>query len=415
LKIAEGETPYWGKVKTWDVEKKRGFIMCEEVYAQHEQDVYVFDTILRGCGAAPGDTVAFFLHISEKTHLPQVSAPILRIGAKGGFAHKGRFKRVPDKEHGFLECSETHDFFGRDVYVNKDAAALLQPNDLVCFNVKLNFDKMPNIDDKFELVDEFWEPVPGDLSQSRTDPVVEMQRFVMKGKSKGMDPEAMARHLQKIAAETGASHEELNSMVVSVLTTPAEKGFGKGGPQNATRTGEVFTGRIKSFSADNNYGFIASDACTAKYNRDCFFSGKLVEGARVVCKAGAEVEFDIGVNNRNQPQALSLRMLGSTAPPLSAQQPALSQSAFSAQPGLAHAYPTQPAPQIYSYPPLPPQQVPAHLTQTQYSAQQALAQTIQITSVTQPDYAHQLSVQPVGYPYGLPSADEPAAKRTRWA
>eukprot|EP00439_Symbiodinium_sp_Y106_P022008 s4319_g2.t1 len=57
---------------------------------------------------------------------------------------KGIFKSGKEGSFGFIECQPTREFFGRDVYVNKDLAAGLESGQLVCFNVYLNRDNMPN-------------------------------------------------------------------------------------------------------------------------------------------------------------------------------------------------------------------------------------------------------------------------------
>lgn len=61
-KIAAGEQVYFGKIKTYDAEKQRGYIVCEEVWNMSGCDVYAFGKVLEQSMAGPGDTVAFFLH-----------------------------------------------------------------------------------------------------------------------------------------------------------------------------------------------------------------------------------------------------------------------------------------------------------------------------------------------------------------
>merc|ERR1719420_77848 len=80
MKLQNGEPLYFGKVKTFDAEKKRGYIVCEEIFNESGMDVYVFGNVLEPSGGAPGDTVAFFVHWSAAGQ-PQASMPMIRISS----------------------------------------------------------------------------------------------------------------------------------------------------------------------------------------------------------------------------------------------------------------------------------------------------------------------------------------------
>jgi len=190
FKIRSGEPCYIGQVKNFVVERQRGFIVCEEIFNMCGDDVYVHQSVLQAAMAGPGDTVAFFVHWSPTSGKPQASAPMVRLAAADGHALKGIFK--PGPSHGFLKCDVTHEFFGRDVYVNQATAATFTEGACYAFNAYGNRDKMPNCDGKeggFEMCDEFvFEPVPGDLSSTREDPTV-----VIKGKGQGKGMESKGK------------------------------------------------------------------------------------------------------------------------------------------------------------------------------------------------------------------------------
>lgn len=288
MRIAAGEQPVYGKIKTYDAEKQRGYIVCEEVFNMCGSDVYVFEKVLAPCGAGPGDTVAFFLHWSQSSGQPQASAPMIRIAAADSYALKGLYKSGGEgKDHGFLQCDITKEFFGRDVYVNKDTAATLEPGMTVAFNVYLNRDKMPNVDAQgAEQCDPVWEPTPGDISETRTDEAVAaMAKGLKGGKGKGF-------FMGKGKEGKGGEGKTKG------------KGGGGGGGVAPTSTGESFIGTIKSFNEANNYGFIACDEVAAQYGGvDVFFHGKQLNG----CSVGEMVEFDVGLNQKGQPQAIGIR------------------------------------------------------------------------------------------------------------
>merc|ERR1719222_1171445 len=98
-KLASGEPVYSGTVKSYNVEKKHGYIVCEAIQAQCGQDVYAFEEVLSRGNAGPGDLVAFFVHWSAKGQ-PQASSPLLRLGCDEGvdWALKGTFKLGKDPE-----------------------------------------------------------------------------------------------------------------------------------------------------------------------------------------------------------------------------------------------------------------------------------------------------------------------------
>jgi cold shock CspA family protein len=171
LKIAMGEPAFVGKLRRFDAEKGSGFIACAEVYAMCHAEVYAFKPILESQGIGVGDTIVFFVHWNAKGK-PQATYELLRIATAvpGQYAMKGIYKASadPSKGFGFIEAPLAHEFFQRDVYVSKEQAALLQPNQTVAFNVKLNKDLQPSAADLVP-VDPMWEPLKGDLSQTLED------------------------------------------------------------------------------------------------------------------------------------------------------------------------------------------------------------------------------------------------------
>lgn len=345
MKIAMGSPVYWGHVKSFDFDKKRGYIACPEVAALCGQDVYVFADVLARGEAGPGDAVGFFLHWSAKGQ-PQASSPLIRLAAADSFALKGCFKPSNnDKGHGFVTCEATKEYFGRDVYVNRDLAASLGPGATVAFNVYLNRDKMPNVD-SLQAVEDHWEPLPGDLSESaeaRNAPA----SFLAASKSNAQD-KSMSKGCKGCGcagsgckwgsgkgtfmmdwdnwdeswdADWGSGwggfdmddwgkggccgDDDWNDMYGEQGGKDGCQGFSKlgfGGKNLPTPTGETFVGQVKSFNSQKNYGFILSEEISKIYGQDCFCHGNLLVGHNV----GKTVQFEVGLNHAGQPQAISV-------------------------------------------------------------------------------------------------------------
>lgn len=281
-RIQSGEPVHTGVVRSFNPDKKNGFIDCQSMQ-QYGSSVYVFQDVLERAlpiKAGPGDRVAFFIHWSPKGQ-PQASSPLIKLKAgleEGSYALKGIFKSGKEGSFGFIECQPTREFFGRDVYVNKDLAAGLESGQLVCFNVYLNRDSMPNAEG-LELCDEFWEPPEGDLS---------MMIEVDTGKGKGGK-----------ANDGGGVGKGKGKL-------PPGKISGPGSNSQPESTGEFATGVVKSFNVATNYGFITSPEVHGKYGSDVFVHGREYNEAGL--KVGDPVTFEVATNSRGQPQAINIML-----------------------------------------------------------------------------------------------------------
>eukprot|EP00929_Paragymnodinium_shiwhaense_P105835 TRINITY_DN708_c0_g1_i6.p1 TRINITY_DN708_c0_g1~~TRINITY_DN708_c0_g1_i6.p1 ORF type:complete len:295 (-),score=107.14 TRINITY_DN708_c0_g1_i6:151-1035(-) len=183
LKVSQGEKVYNGKLQYFDVERNSGFIYCQDVMNEAGQQVYAFRKVLEKCQCEVGDDVAFFLHWSEKGQ-PQASSPMLRLSSSvdNNLCFKGTFKKGK-QDYGFIQCQETEDYFGRDVYVGAQLAATIENGQLVAFNVMLNREGLPNA----SLIcpcDETYAAVPGDLSETKEMDGKGKKGFKGKGKGK---------------------------------------------------------------------------------------------------------------------------------------------------------------------------------------------------------------------------------------
>lgn len=266
VKLQMGESLFQGRVRSFSHIKKRGYIYSPEVMAISGQEVYVYQDVLTQANAGVGDQVIFFVHWSIRGQ-PQASSPMLRIsGGEKGMALKGTFKpaKSEDKQFGFIDCPEIKEYFGRDVYVNKDIAVTLIPGSTVSFNVFLNREGFPSAQAATPC-EEDWTPAPPDLSWSHEleNPANPQSAIIdLKDRSLGMGLES----------------------------TPGAK----------TATGQIFTGLVKSFNVATNYGFLECQEVKDLYGFDVFLHGNSVVHP---IEVGDAVNFELAINKRGQPQA----------------------------------------------------------------------------------------------------------------
>jgi len=185
-KLEAGDTLYVGVIDSFDVDKKCGWMTCEDLWgAKQPGEMYVHENVLNQAKAGPGDTVCNFVY--WKGDSPSASSPMIRLAAEcteenKQYALKGWYKGVIDVEKGFgfVQQGDLSALFGKDTYVTKDIGGTVRPG-WVSFNVKCYRDKNTG---KYQATatgmaacEEDWKPTPGDLSVSR--------QVEKKGKGKG--------------------------------------------------------------------------------------------------------------------------------------------------------------------------------------------------------------------------------------
>lgn len=118
---------FQGVVRKFDEEVGRGFITCSEVKKMYGEDVYVHKSVLEPCGAEVGDSVAFKVHVSHDGK-PQAKGPMRLVKKSQGESsdqqeYFGKIKSFVHKNgYGFVECEETYEKYGRDVWLGDRAA-----------------------------------------------------------------------------------------------------------------------------------------------------------------------------------------------------------------------------------------------------------------------------------------------------
>lgn len=301
-----GEPLCFGKVKSFQPDKKHGYVVCDSVFNESGQDVYVFQDVLAEGGAGVGDTIGFFVHWSAKGQ-PQASKPVVRLAASdGAYALKGTFKPGKDGTFGFIECDTTKEISGRDVYVRQDIAGGFEAGQTVKFNVFLNPQQQPNAD-SLEACPAEWEPEPADLSEAKYADI--------KGGAKGKGKKGG----DKGGWDGGKGGFSWGDMGWDGgKKGGGDKGWGKGGGKDKggkgkgggpasppTGTGKICVGTLKSFNPANNFGFIECQEVKAEYGNDVFVHGRNFESFSAT--VGMALQFEVGVSQKGQPQALNLQ------------------------------------------------------------------------------------------------------------
>jgi cold shock CspA family protein len=77
---------------------------------------------------------------------------------------------------------------------------------------------------------------------------------------------------------------------------------GGGGGRKPTPTGKAYTGTVKNFHPDKNFGFIDCPEVKAEYGNDVFTRGEYLQDKNV----GDVVYFELGLSDKGQPQALNV-------------------------------------------------------------------------------------------------------------
>lgn len=270
FRLSQGEKLYHGRIRQFNHARNRGYIMSAQAMLESGQEVYVWQDTLLQANAGVGDYVLFFLHWSVRGQ-PQASPPMLKLsGGSRTMSHKGLFSLAKDesKGFGFINCPEIKEYFGRDVFVNKDLAAGLLSGTTVCFNCFLNKDGFPTAEAVIPC-DPDWAPIPPDLSLSQE--VVDVE-----------DPNSDLQPMGSSAAESASS---------------------------ITTTGETFTGLVKSFNPNGHYGFVECKEVEEQYKQNVFIhQNNLAEPVQ----AGDTVEFELAISRKGQPQGQNVRKVVGT-------------------------------------------------------------------------------------------------------
>eukprot|EP00746_Dinoflagellata_sp_MGD_P009073 gnl/MRDRNA2_/MRDRNA2_118310_c0_seq1.p2 gnl/MRDRNA2_/MRDRNA2_118310_c0~~gnl/MRDRNA2_/MRDRNA2_118310_c0_seq1.p2 ORF type:complete len:261 (-),score=57.04 gnl/MRDRNA2_/MRDRNA2_118310_c0_seq1:36-818(-) len=204
--------------------------------------------------------------------------PAVYMGTVKSFNHKTFY--------GFIQCDDLMDTYGSDVFCMGDEIGHMDFGQVVTFELKINDKGKPQA---MNVV-----PVATGKSSlpAKTQQFSPVQQNVV-GKSKGKS--------NVVAKGKGKSK------------TPANEG------EPLEGLGEYYTGIVKSFNHQTNFGFIDCEETHEVYGCDVFCRGKEIGHLDF----GTTVTFELALSSKGQPQAMNVEVAeGVEQPP--AKRPKLS-------------------------------------------------------------------------------------------
>lgn len=146
----KGET-FEGTVKAFSEEKGWGHIVCKQTRELYGRDIFFMRSALRGGRISAGDQVSFGVTMGIKG--PQAShVTSMEKGTDwgsqvtSGRSFEGTIMHFSEeKGWGFVQCEETRNMFGKDIFVHKRefGESMLRNAEQVTFTVELTRDGRP--------------------------------------------------------------------------------------------------------------------------------------------------------------------------------------------------------------------------------------------------------------------------------
>eukprot|EP00928_Gymnodinium_smaydae_P030910 TRINITY_DN2284_c0_g2_i3.p1 TRINITY_DN2284_c0_g2~~TRINITY_DN2284_c0_g2_i3.p1 ORF type:complete len:1209 (+),score=162.76 TRINITY_DN2284_c0_g2_i3:61-3687(+) len=344
-----------GTVKNFFPEKACGFIHCPETFEWYGKDVYVHESQIGSF--VVGDIVSFALHLNKDGNpqatdvraasakaasqpAPSAKRPMSEAAASSDRCVGSIKNFFPDKACGFIQCPETFEWYGRDVYVHEHQLGRFAVGDTVSFTVILSKDGHPQADDlKPASAKAASQPAPS-AKRPMSEGAPGADRCV--GTVKNFFPEKGCGFIQcpEIFSQYGKDvyvHEaQIGKFVVGDSVSFTLVFNNAGNPQAidlkpvsakgaskptvipnrptsaAAGSSDRFVGSITSFNAEKGYGFIQCPETFAWYGKDVYVHNTQVGNFA----NGDRVSFTVVLADDGKPQAVDLR---SAAAPMSSQ------------------------------------------------------------------------------------------------
>mmetsp|Transcript_10757 Transcript_10757/g.19912 ORF Transcript_10757/g.19912 Transcript_10757/m.19912 type:complete len:377 (-) Transcript_10757:77-1207(-) len=252
----DGQT-YTGTVKGFNPHKGWGFIEC----AVLGRDIFLLSHALNGTMANKGDQVSFNVEQNDKG--PQaanvrVTQKAVASGSRGDFI--GTVKSYnPQKGWGFIECRASHELYGRDVFLGRNAmlSTLVEKDYKVSFAVQMG-PKGPEATNVHVLGDQ-WVANKG-AGKGYGGPWPSLMPLATGGKG-GVLP---GKGGPDMWALQGGWPQQSPWMWAGAID------------------GRVFGGVVKSFITEKGFGFVSCEAMRNMFGQDVFFLKSAVAGAESV-------------------------------------------------------------------------------------------------------------------------------------
>mmetsp|Transcript_40270 Transcript_40270/g.110820 ORF Transcript_40270/g.110820 Transcript_40270/m.110820 type:complete len:527 (-) Transcript_40270:5-1585(-) len=325
---------YVGCIKKFDFERHHGFIECPEIHEQYGRDVFLSEAQTNNftVGAWVSFTMTLNKHGQPQAQnlqdasmfdhaLPkEASSPWVQpvaptfVKQRPPPAQEGRYegtiKRFDvEKHHGFIECPELMQQFGRDVFLSEVQMGCFSVGSKVSFNVTFNKNGHPQAQDLQEV---------GHARMSQKRSATEMSfDSQYQGVVKKIDFEKGFGFIEcqdlkeQFGRDVWVGSEQLGNFGVGSPVAfsvhvnqhgPQAHGLQPIDESVAAEATQRYEGTIKKFDPERHHGFIDCPELMAHYGRDTFLSESQIAGFTV----GSWVSFRVTLNQNGQPQAQDL-------------------------------------------------------------------------------------------------------------
>jgi len=139
----QGGQLIFGTIKSFNEEKGWGHITSPQTMATYGKDMFVMRSALNGQTVQVGDKVRF--RVTQGRKGPEASE-VSVMAADDGRVFTGVVKEWREKGFGFIQCDETRQLYGKDIFIHKkdlDGTWLPQQGEAVQFTVTLSSEGRP--------------------------------------------------------------------------------------------------------------------------------------------------------------------------------------------------------------------------------------------------------------------------------
>lgn len=290
-----------GRVKSYNVEKGWGMIECPQTHSEFGKDVFFSSSVLPSGHVHPGEEVSFSIKMEEKG--PAAASLFLGADDSSYFGTIKSFSR--EKGWGMIECPQTHQQFGKDVFFAESVApgGFLAKGQQVTFTIKME-EKGPAAS---SLV------VAGSRNHGNLQqPRMTSSRPAMASALPVRRMQPM-RHVQPMMQMQPMMAGGMMYGGCGIGGCGAGMGVGGCGGMGpmmhahpAVKPDQAFFGAVKRWNDEKGWGHIDCEAVLKLYGRDAFLMRGVLRDQSVV--AGDLVSFTVQASAKG-PKAESCRVL----------------------------------------------------------------------------------------------------------
>lgn len=342
-----------GRVKSFNAEKGWGMIECPQTHREFGKDIFFSSSVLPGGYVNPGDEVSFTIKMEEKGP----AAASVFLGAHDS-SYSGTIKSFSrEKGWGMIECPQTHQQFGKDVFFSETVApdCFLAKGQQVTFTIKMEEKGPAAASLSVAGSHSYGSTQRPKMTAARPTPARGMMyggcgiggcgAVMGVGGCGGMAPmmmqvqsavkpdQAFFGAVKRWNAEKGWGHLDCDAVsklygrdafllsgqlngqsvaagdLVSFTVLPSAKGpkaesckvLPPFAFRFAEKAGQTFQGTVKSWNEDKGFGFLEGGDIREIFGKDIFLHRRELQGKQV--SVGDQVEFQVAIDDKGQPVA----------------------------------------------------------------------------------------------------------------